>query len=280
MTAPRGTSVRVYRWLIRFYPAAFRERFGDEMVQLFGDERRAVGSNGAKGGIAGLWWRTLVDLAITAGSERLDAHRALPPPPRWIRILGLLGVAGGALLAAAFVPSLPWTQELFNLRLVLFNLGAIAVAIAVHRRQAPAGRSLSIAGTVPVVLANAWYLVLMLLEWTDPNPYDGFGIEVVYAATALWAADLWFGLVAARLNAVTRWGGIAVALGAGLTSLGMGHLGLVDGPYGAFFGPAALVGIGLLGFGWIILGIDVAFRRGPRRPLVPSAGSSATSAAR
>ena len=278
MTPPLGRQERAYRWLTRFYPAAFRARFGDDMVQLFGDELREARIRAARGGVVAFWGRTLMDLVATAGSERLDAHRALPPPPRSMRIFGLLGVAGGALLAAAFVPSLPWTQELFNLRLVLFNVGAIAIAIAVHRRQATRGHALSLAGTLPAVLANGWYLVLMLLEWTGPDPYDGFGIEVVYAAAALWIADLWFGLVAARLGAVTRVGAIAVAVGAGLTSLGMGNLGLVDGPYGALFGPAALFGIGLLGIGWIVLGIDVAFRRAPAGSLVVSAGSPAAGA--
>jgi hypothetical protein len=118
---------------------------------------------------------------------------------------------------------------------------------------------------------------LLLLEWTQPNPYGGFGIEFVYAGTALWVADTWFGLVAARLGAVTRWGALAVAVGAGLTSLGMSHLGLVDGPYGAFFGPAASFGIGLLGVGWILLGLDIAFRRMPAHPntlsVAPTPGS-------
>jgi hypothetical protein len=277
MSAPVGTHERVYRWLIRAYPAAFRQRFGDEMVQLFGDELR-FGRGRPRGIILALWYRTLVDLAVTSVSERAAAHRALPPPPRAIRALGLFGVVGGVLLAAAFVPALPWTQELFNLRLVVFNLGAIAIAIAVHRRQAPKARTLSIVGTLPVVVANGSYLGLLLLEWTQPNPYGGFGIEFVYAGTALWAADAWFGLVAARLGTVTRWGALAVAVGAGLTSLGMGNLGLVDGPYGAFFGPAALFGIGLLGIGWILLGIDIAFRRVPAHPnalsVAPAPGSA------
>ena len=34
----------------------------------------------------------------------------------------------------------------------------------------------------------------------------------------------------------------------------------------AIVGPATLLGVGLLGIGWILLGIDVAFRRTPGHP--------------
>jgi hypothetical protein len=32
--------VRVYRWLLRLFPIAFRRRFGDDMADVFADRRR------------------------------------------------------------------------------------------------------------------------------------------------------------------------------------------------------------------------------------------------
>ena len=50
------------------------------------------------------------------------------------RMLGAAGILGGVVLLAAFVIDIPGSVNV--LRLVLFNLGAIAVVVALYRRQA------------------------------------------------------------------------------------------------------------------------------------------------
>lgn len=66
-------SVRIYRVLLLGYPQAFRQRFGDEMVQVFRDCcRDALDAQGVTGMVL-LWLHTLPDLAITAAKERLIA---------------------------------------------------------------------------------------------------------------------------------------------------------------------------------------------------------------
>ena len=65
------------------------------------------------------------------------------------RILGLLGVIGGLGLLFAFVAESLFIQvspDWFNLRLVLFNIGAIAVVVAAHARQSAAGPRLCAGG--------------------------------------------------------------------------------------------------------------------------------------
>ncbi|MCI0582884.1 MAG: hypothetical protein L0227_08315 [Chloroflexi bacterium] len=64
MGAGRPLDERVYLVLLRCYPTAFRERFGDELVQLAGDLLRdartgRVGSSG----VAGTWLRLFLDVA-------------------------------------------------------------------------------------------------------------------------------------------------------------------------------------------------------------------------
>ena len=76
-----------------------------------------------------------------------------PGTPTWAtRMLGVLGVAGGLALLAAFVVEIPagWT----TVRLVLFPVGTIAVVAAAYGSHAAASRRLALAGTIPVVLAN------------------------------------------------------------------------------------------------------------------------------
>jgi hypothetical protein len=272
MTVRRSWQVRVYRGLLRLYPATFRDRFSDDAAQLFGDQLRDAESAGGPGGVFTFWLRTLRDVVATAAAERIDdrsvAHSLSTPPSILSRSLGLLGIVGGALLVAAFIPNFPWgSNELFNLRLTVFNAGAIAVIVAVHQRQARVAPRLALIAAIPALLANAWYLVMILLAIGRPSPFAGeFGLVFFWAGAAMWWADAWFALVTARLRAVSRSAAIVLAVGSALAFLGMDRLELVNGPYGSIVVPLALIGIALNGVGWILLGIDVMVRRLRRRP--------------
>jgi hypothetical protein len=58
-----------------------------------------------------------------------------------------------------------------------------------------------------------------------------------------------------------RWGALAPAIGPILAFTGMDRLKLVRGDRAWLFTPAPLISIALSGLGWILLGLDVAFRR-------------------
>jgi hypothetical protein len=276
MRRAEASPARIYRRLLALYPREFRARYADEMVQLFGDQLRDARLGGAPGGTARTWVRALRDLLVTAASEqaRRDrgvAHSLDAPTPASNRLLGLIGILGGAVLVAAFLPGLPWTPELFQLRLILFNGGAIAIVLAVHRRQAVVSRRASLAVAVPAILANAWYLAMVVLSIDRPQPPAGdpeFRLVLFSAGVAMWWADAAFGLVTGRLGVVTRWGALALAGGSVLAFLGMDRLELVRGELAWLFSPAALLGVALTGVGWIVLGIDVGFRR-RRQPDAP-----------
>ena len=268
MKRAEASPARLYRRLLVVYPSAFRARYADEMVQLFEDQLRDVRRSGAPGGSGRAWLRALRDLAIAAATEharrdRTLAHSLATAPSNSSRALGLVGIIGGLVLVAAFLPNLPWTWELVNLRLVLFNLGAIAIAIGVHLREVAASGGVSRAVLAWVILANAWYIVMVILSIGRPHPPQGdpeFRLVMDVAALAMWLGDAAFGMVALRLG-VARWGALALAVGSTLAVLGMSRLELVSGPYGEIIQPIALAGIALNGIGWILLGVDVAFRR-------------------
>ena len=271
MTGRRASGhERAYRALLRVYPARFRARFGDEMVQLFGDLAHDAMGDRRPMAPAQLWLHTLWDLAMTAPSEhrreRTLAHSLSLPPTHTMRILGLLGILAGLQILSAWVPNLPWTHELFNLRLVVFNIGVIAIVVAVHRRQARVAHDLSLAAAIPAVTANAWYLVMIVLSIGRPiypEPDPGFRQIFFYAALALWLADSAFGFVALRIGVVARPAALAVALGSLMALAGLGGLGLVTGPFAALVAPMSLAGIAILGIGWVLLGLDVARHRRP-----------------
>jgi hypothetical protein len=272
---------RVYRGLLRLYPAGFRARFADEMVQLFRDQVRDARTDGAPAGIARAWLRTLADLAVTATSERARrdrtvAHSLAVAPSTSSRLLGLVGILGGLLLLVVFIVDI--TPELNVVRLVLFNAGAIAIVIAVHRRQAPAGPTVALLSAGAAVVANAWSLAMILLAIGRPQPPLGdpdFRLVGFFAGAAMWLTDAAFGLVTLRLGAVTRLGALALAVGSVLAFSGMDRLELTSAANPTIFGPLSLLGFALNGIGWILLGIDVATRRRAApavQPAQPEAG--------
>ena len=188
-------------------------------------------------------------------------------PSRSARLLGLTGIVGGVVLLAAFLIDI--APELNIVRLVLFLLGAIAVGVGIHRRETPGSRRLSLAATIPMVVANAAYLVIVVLGIDRPQPPDpdpDFRLVEFFAGVALWWTDAVFAFAVLRIGAVSRWGPLALTVGSVLAFLGIDRLGLVGGPFEAIFHPLALAGVALSGLGWILLGLGLARRYVPGSP--------------
>ena len=61
--------MRLYRLLLRLYPASFRNEYGEEMVRLFAERRRNTGAPAR----VMLWIEALRDAAVTAPRVHLDA---------------------------------------------------------------------------------------------------------------------------------------------------------------------------------------------------------------
>ncbi len=257
---------RAYRGLLRLYPPEFRQRFSDEMVQLFSDQLRDARTGGAPIGPAVTWLKALGDVAVTAASERVRrnrtvAHSLTTAPSLSSRVLGLFGILGGLILIVVFL-GVPFPGGLNVVRLSVFNLGAMAIIIGVHRRQASAAPLLAWSAAIPAFLGNASFLVMTILGTPASGPTGGLAYDI--AAIVMWLGDAAFGLVALRLGAVTRWGALALAVGSVLAVTGLsrfGWTGTADAP--TIFYSLALIGVALNGIGWIALGLDVAFRRRP-----------------
>ncbi|MEO8470146.1 MAG: hypothetical protein ABI573_10835 [Chloroflexota bacterium] len=272
MSQPHASHERIYRGLLRLYPAEFQARFGDEMVQLFGDQLRDARTGRAASALAGpaqIWLRTLSDLAITVTSEHLRrdrtmAHSLSEPPSIPMRALGVIGILGGVALVLAFIPNLPWIWDFVAVRLVLVNVGTIAIGVAVYRAGALGTGRVAVAVAGAVILANAWYLVMVIAgigrpQFPEADP--DFRLIFFYAGAAMWLTDAVFGFAIWRLGAVARWGGLALAVGSLFAITGMDRLELVRGDLAWIWTPAALIGIALNGLAWIALGIAVATRR-------------------
>ena len=123
-------------------------------------------------------------------------------PTRSMRLLGLLGVAGAVLLLWAFVAWNPFADRFVNaLRLILFWLGGLAIALAFHRRQSEPGSALATLATGLVVAANAWNVAWVVLSIGRDSPFSGLFGELGFVASLVgWhgaafygGATLWLG---------------------------------------------------------------------------------------
>ena len=134
---------------------------------------------------------------------------------------------GGFGLLLAFVMEIP--PALNTVRLVLFCAGAIAIALATYGRHAAVSRRLALAGTIPLIVANGWYVAWILLSLGRERPFAGdFGLVGFWAGLAFWLADAWFGIVALRLGVAWRPAALILAVGSLLAITGMDRLELTS----------------------------------------------------
>jgi len=85
MTARRAApspSERVYALAMRLYPRDLRDRFGDDMRELFRDQWKAARRRAGWRGVARLWLATAPALVGGASAERLTALSRRAPASR------------------------------------------------------------------------------------------------------------------------------------------------------------------------------------------------------
>ena len=187
-------------------------------------------------------------------------------PPSRSRVLGGLGVLGGSVGLAAFAG---FPDELNLVRLVLWYLGAIAIALAAYGPHAAISRRLALAGTIPLVLASAWAMLWLLLGTGRESPSSGaFGLVGFWAELAGWPAAALFGFVAARLGVLWRWASLALAIGSLLAITGMDRLELTSRDNPTIFVQISLVGFAMVGTAWLLLGAQIAVGAARPRPSV------------
>ena len=270
-------SERVYRRLLRLYPAPFRRRYGAQMAQLFGDQLRDARVDRGPGGVALTWLRSITDIAASAAIEHMRrettvAHSVeMYQPTPVTRTLGLLGVVGGALLLAAFVSWNPFADAAANVvRLFLFTLGGVAIALALYRRQAAVAPRLALIVTAAVALTGIWNTGHLVIALGQAHPFGGtIGFIYFLAGLSLWLTAAAFGAAVLRIGAAARnlpaWlaaavrlGALALVIGSLLAVLGMDRFELVrNDQFGNLIQDIALAGIFLNGTGWILLGAGV-----------------------
>jgi hypothetical protein len=176
---------RLYRRLLRLYPAAFRDEYGEEMPRLFAEQLWDARTSGGRKAIAGLWARTLLDLASTAPRQHLERATRMPQPadgsavalverrrqhrsrrvfvgsiPLWIFLAGRLssGSKDRLLEKPPEMLGLPLGIVLIGLGLLLMTAGVVALRLTSSSRSAALAVLFFIAPATVLVVAAPWII--------------------------------------------------------------------------------------------------------------------------
>ncbi|HWA16203.1 MAG TPA: ABC transporter permease [Gemmatimonadales bacterium] len=152
--------MRLARVLLRLYPEAFRNRFGDEILAQLGQEHRLAGDRGA----AARWWFTLassIDLIRSALAERVS--------PGWKDPQQLSAEEHGMGWSAT-----EWASD--------FRHAARAL------RRTPAFTAMAVGMLGLAIGANAGMFSVINTVLLDPLPYDDPG-RLVYLASSAPGSD-------------------------------------------------------------------------------------------
>ena len=144
----------IYHALVRLYPKAFRDAYGDDLVQHFDDLV-------ADRGIRAAWGRTALDLAVTIPRYRLETIMNERHSATTISVtVGLLAAAGVASMLVGLYPGA--LLLVVALVLAIAQRSAIARALRApdpHRRR----RRLQTAAVLGVVFVASFVAYLMLI---------------------------------------------------------------------------------------------------------------------
>ena len=143
-------SERAYRIMLKAYPREFREEYGAQMVQAFGDLCGEEGRRRGAWGLAGLWIRTLLDLIATAAcAERSIVTRKSPLSAV---LLSLLLPGLGQLYIRQALKGLPWVvaSVLYLAFAAGFGLPALGDGVVV---------AVMVVAVLVLLPAQAWSMV-------------------------------------------------------------------------------------------------------------------------
>ncbi len=158
-------ALTAYRLLLRAFPRRYRDRFGDDMTDVFADRLRESGARG-RVAVAVLWLRTLADIGRHAAAERRLERRLVSPSGGFVS--GFLSDVSSAARGLVRRPGFTLAVSAMLAVGLGFNTALFAVVQSVLLRP------------LPYVKPDR---VMML--WTGRNP-DGTGGVNSYADYVSW----------------------------------------------------------------------------------------------
>ena len=170
-----------------------------------------------------------------------------------VRVAGVLGIAGGLVLLAAFVVSIE--QGANTVRLLLFAAGLVATGAGLWTVHAPVDPRLAAAGSVPVIAVTGAFVAWLLAARGVERPFAGdFGLLGFWIGIAMWLAAAWLGIVALRIGRAPRLASWLLVAGSLLAITGIDRLELRARLGTAVIDAVSLAGFATLGVALVLLG--------------------------
>jgi hypothetical protein len=219
--------------LVRFYPSAWRERYGDEFLALLEDRppRR----------------RDVLDIVWAALDAHLFPQASEGRLPMLIRITGLAALGAGAALLAGYLRFIPNVQEI---TILVFYVLAIVGLTGIHMRQVTVRPALAWFGFSMAALALAWGIGFVVLTRVGLLPPDN--IELGYLATVgLWIGSTALGAVMLAIRSFPVFVGLAFTISGPLAMADLAAGGIIT----ILVAQVGIVVFALawLGVGWSLL---------------------------
>lgn len=185
-------SHRLYRWLLRAYPASFEAEYGDEMALAFRDACRREHQRRGAAGVVGQWAETVPDFVTSVVDEHSQENFQMAKT-NLARLLAIAGIVGGALWVAFGVLSAMRrpgiingpSRDLDDLGMLMgIGIGLAAVyLLGLALRQAAAWRAGARLAILVAALGAAEAVLCFVfgIEW----PYWVFGYMALAVGTLL-----------------------------------------------------------------------------------------------
>ena len=191
---PRGSfSARLYALLLHLYPTRFRRQYGEPMLQLFNDQRRAV--RGA-GGYAMLWLKTLRDLVLSVPAAHANGGASSKAAVAvWIAV-GVLAVVFfvNAVVLPSYISRVP-------------SDGAAAAAVVATPANGPTGEFRTVAQVAAGLVSTLLVAGAFLFALRQRRVANGVAAFVLGAALTFMALAMnpWLWLPLDRYPAAIVW---------------------------------------------------------------------------
>jgi hypothetical protein len=234
-------ATQVYQWIVRFYPAAYRQLFGEQMLQTFQDHYHDAVASGDESA-ARFWLEVIADEAKAIPRARLASLRGTS---RLFSMPYLFQATGWAALAVVvlYVPSVVWYlqtlgilgsnslttnafQVLFLLIWIVIPFTMVLVTtsfLPVLYGRTPGGatphsRGWLRAGLLLGVLVGVYEVILNLVATLTPSNVYQYAFSVVTTFLAPVVFAFTFGVVGALLGYArgTTRASVAAGFAAGL----------------------------------------------------------------
>ena len=213
-------SAKVYRVLLRAYPAAFREEYGAHMLQVFQDYSVRTYEQSGIQGILTLWPITLLDFFKSVIEEHLDKETFMTNE-KYIRFSGWSLMAGGVVMMIAFgfggLYETPFGRTsvyeigqaiLWSLVMLTFGLGLFGLRARYRSQMGQLGNAGVLIGGVASTISFVGMFLSPLIAEDAGWFFFFFGILLISSGIGI------FGIQAVRKPVLPRWNWVPLASGA------------------------------------------------------------------